>query len=111
MIVEILLILLIRKNREFASSAGIVKRRRKCWKDDGNGGVKSVEQRRESADKHCVGPTTRGKMGGEKAGTGKNGGEGTAVRRNGTKRNGTERPFARRERRIRRQCAVVATVK
>lgn len=29
----------------------------------------------------------------------------------GTKRNGMERPFARRERRIRRQSAVVATVK
>lgn len=79
-----------------------------------------MEQRREafgSWRKHgqtlCteVRPATGGKMGGEKAGMGKNGGEGTAVRRNETERNGTEQPFARRERRIRRQSAVVATVK
>lgn len=50
-------------------------------------------------------------MGGEEAGMGKSGGEGTAVRRNETERNGMERPFARGERRIRRQSAVVATVK
>ena len=83
-----------------------------------------MEQRREALVSWSEKARTNIVYGGSSSARGKMGGgrqvwekmvgreqlfEGT--KRNGTERNGMERPFARRERRIRRQSAVVATVK